>query len=162
MIGSSLHQLRASASIYRRAVLFGTVLALVFCLADFLLRVAVIPRSDASPRAMTSAAALPVVLDPAAAAAEVKVWAPGEISMQETVTFDIRLEAVFGSGSGRKAVLAFVPSSGGAPERHVIGHNGEAKGWVLQSFARGSVTVKRDDEEKTLTMFPGNISAASP
>lgn len=158
----ALHRLRSGLSRHRRAVLAGVGLALALSLIDFAVRVVAVPRLAASSRASATAASLPAVIDPAAAAAEVALWAPGEITTQAETTFDIRLEAVFGTKSNRKAVLAFVPSSGGQPERHLMGHNDEVMGWVLQSVDRDGATIKRGDEERTLKMFPGDKAAALP
>jgi hypothetical protein len=90
-----------------------------------------------------------------------RIVTPATQQAVETRNAEI-MEAIFGSGAKRRAVLAFVPSSGGAPERVVIGHNDRAKDWVVAVLERNAVTLRRGDEEQVLKMFPGKDPTTSP
>ena len=146
----------------RRVLLIGAGFGLLVAGIDFFVRVVVLPERYERPAVTRVAAALPSLAQASEVAAQVSKWVPGKMSTEEVTTFEIRLEAIFGSGAKRRAVLAFVPSSGGPPERVVIGHNDQAKDWVVAVLERNSVTLRRGNEEQVLKMFPGKDPTASP
>ena len=129
----------------RRALLIGAGFGLLIAGIDFFVRVVVLPERYERPTLARVAAALPKLAQASEVAAAVSNWVPGKMSIEEVITFEIRLEAIFGSGAKRRAVLAFVPSSGGAPERVVIGHNDQAKDWVVAVLERNAATLRRGD-----------------